>query len=144
MGPRVRVFRTSMSRVPWRRSPGLDSCLPIIVLGEYRAGEQEKSSSIARNLPPRKIPRMSEASLAGKLRRFCGSLFKKTISVPRGILTSLKNDYRVAYVLQVFLKKFESRRRTSPELLSSNLVAFCAAHHGSLQKNSPELFFKVN
>jgi hypothetical protein len=40
-----------------------------------------------------------------KVRRVSVFLFKKAISVPRGILTALKNDYRVVYIWHVLLKQ---------------------------------------
>jgi hypothetical protein len=54
-----------------------------------------------------------------KVRRVCVSLFKKTISVPRGILTALKNDYRVVYICHVLLKNFlPSTSRQMPQTIS--------------------------
>ncbi|HEY2811277.1 MAG TPA: hypothetical protein VGJ00_07825 [Rhabdochlamydiaceae bacterium] len=59
-----------------------------------------------------------------KSRRIGASLFKKTISVPRGISTILKNDYRVAYVRQVF----ENQYRISTEVVRIGLKRSLQVH----------------
>jgi len=63
------------------------------------------------------------------------ALFKKIHSVPRGMRNPFKKtDNRLTHNPVALIVAPDSTREQWGSITSSNLIALCAAHHGSFQK----------